>query len=29
LGAVTPVQGLNYFNNPQSRSWSFSLTLNR
>jgi TonB-linked SusC/RagA family outer membrane protein len=29
LGAVTPVRGLNYFNNPQARSWSFSLTLNR
>jgi TonB-linked SusC/RagA family outer membrane protein len=29
LGAVTPVRGLNYFNNPQSRSWVFSLTLNR
>jgi TonB-linked SusC/RagA family outer membrane protein len=29
LGAVSPVRGLNYFNNPQSRSWSFSLTLNR
>jgi TonB-linked SusC/RagA family outer membrane protein len=29
LGAVSPVRGLNYFNNPQSRSWTFSLTLNR
>jgi TonB-linked SusC/RagA family outer membrane protein len=29
LGAVTPVRGLNYFNNPQTRSWVFSLTLNR
>jgi len=29
LGAASPVRGLNYFNNPQSRSWSFSLTLNR
>jgi hypothetical protein len=29
LGAVTPVRGLNYFNNPQTRSFLFSLTLNR
>jgi TonB-linked SusC/RagA family outer membrane protein len=29
LGAASPVRGLNYFNNPQSRSWVFSLTLNR
>jgi TonB-linked SusC/RagA family outer membrane protein len=29
LGAVSPVRGLNYFNNPQARSWAFSLTLNR
>jgi len=29
LGSVSPVRGLNYFNNPQTRSWSFSLTLNR
>jgi TonB-linked SusC/RagA family outer membrane protein len=29
LGAISPVRGLNYFNNPQSRSWTFSLTLNR
>ena len=29
LGAISPVRGLNYFNNPQTRSWSFSLTLNR
>jgi len=29
LGAVSPVRGLNYFNNPQSRSWTFTLTMNR
>jgi len=29
LGAVSPVRGLNYFNNPQTRSWVFSITLNR
>jgi TonB-linked SusC/RagA family outer membrane protein len=29
LGAVSPVRGINYFNNPQARSWVFSLTLNR
>jgi len=29
LGAASPVRGLNYFNNPQSRSWVFSLTLTR
>ena len=29
LGAASPVQGINYFNNAQARSWSFSLTLNR
>jgi TonB-dependent SusC/RagA subfamily outer membrane receptor len=29
LGAASPVRGLNYFNNPQTRSWVFSLTLNR
>ncbi|MGH7627998.1 MAG: SusC/RagA family TonB-linked outer membrane protein [Gemmatimonadales bacterium] len=29
IGAVSPVRGLNYFNNPQARSWLFSLTLNR
>jgi TonB-linked SusC/RagA family outer membrane protein len=29
LGAATPVRGIDYFNNPQSRSYVFSLTLNR
>lgn len=29
LGAASPVQGINYFNNPQSRSFVFSVTLNR
>src|SRR4029077_6648489 len=29
LGAASPVRGLNYFNNPQTRSWVFTLTLNR
>ena len=29
LGAVSPVRGLNYFNNPQARSFVFTLTLNR
>jgi hypothetical protein len=29
LGAISPVKGINYFNNPGTRSWSFSLTLNR
>jgi hypothetical protein len=29
LGAASPVRGINYFNNPQSRSWVFALTLNR
>ena len=29
LGAASPVRGMNYFNNPQTRSWTFSLTLNR
>lgn len=29
LGASNPAQGYDYFNNPQSRSWAFSLTFNR
>jgi hypothetical protein len=29
LGAASVVQGVNYFNNPQSRSFIFSVTLNR
>jgi TonB-linked SusC/RagA family outer membrane protein len=29
LGASSPVRGIDYFNNPQSRSYVFSLTLNR
>ncbi len=29
IGAASPVRGINYFNNPQARSWVFSLTLNR
>jgi len=29
LGAASPVRGIDYFNNPQSRSYTFSLTLNR
>jgi TonB-linked SusC/RagA family outer membrane protein len=29
LGAASPVRGLNYFNNPQTRSWVFTMTLNR
>jgi TonB-linked SusC/RagA family outer membrane protein len=29
VGAVTPVRGLNYYNNPQTRSWVVTLTLNR
>ena len=29
LGAASPVRGLNYFNNPQARSWVFTMTLNR
>ena len=29
LGAATPVRGIDYFNNPQSRSFVFSFTLNR
>jgi TonB-linked SusC/RagA family outer membrane protein len=29
LGAASPIRGINYFNNPQSRSWVFTLTLNR
>jgi TonB-linked SusC/RagA family outer membrane protein len=29
LGAVSPIRGINYFNNPQTRSWVFTLTLNR
>jgi TonB-linked SusC/RagA family outer membrane protein len=29
LGAVTPVPGINYFNNPQTRSWVFTIALKR
>jgi TonB-linked SusC/RagA family outer membrane protein len=29
LGAASPVRGLNYFNNPQTRAWVFSVTLTR
>ena len=29
LGASSPVRGVDYFNNPQSRSYVFSITLNR
>jgi hypothetical protein len=29
LGAASPVRGINYFNNPQTRSWVFTLVLNR
>jgi len=29
LGGASPVQGVNYFNDPQSRSFVFSVTLNR
>ncbi|MEO8635937.1 MAG: SusC/RagA family TonB-linked outer membrane protein [Gemmatimonadales bacterium] len=29
LGSATPVQGVEYFNNPQTRSFIFSVTLNR
>jgi hypothetical protein len=29
LGAATPIRGINYFNNPQTRSWVFSVTLKR
>ncbi|MGH7516392.1 MAG: SusC/RagA family TonB-linked outer membrane protein [Gemmatimonadales bacterium] len=29
LGAATAVKGVDYFNNPQTRSFVFSLTLNR
>jgi TonB-linked SusC/RagA family outer membrane protein len=29
LGAGSPIRGINYFNNPQSRSFVFTLTLNR
>jgi TonB-linked SusC/RagA family outer membrane protein len=29
LGAASSVKGINYFNNAQARSWSFTLTLNR
>jgi TonB-linked SusC/RagA family outer membrane protein len=29
LGSATPVQGIDYFNNPQTRSFVFSLTLNQ
>jgi hypothetical protein len=29
LGSATAVKGIDYFNNPQARSWVFTLTLNR
>jgi TonB-linked SusC/RagA family outer membrane protein len=29
LGAGSPIRGLNYFNQPQARSWLFTLTFNR
>jgi hypothetical protein len=29
LGSASPARGFDYFNNPQSRSYVFSLTLNR
>ncbi|MGZ8392257.1 MAG: hypothetical protein ACXWWK_05385, partial [Gemmatimonadales bacterium] len=29
LGSASPLRGIDYFNNPQSRSYVFSLTLNR
>jgi hypothetical protein len=29
LGSATPVQGVEYFSNPQTRSFIFSITLNR
>jgi len=29
LGSATPVQGVEYFSNPQTRSYIFSITLNR
>ena len=29
LGSASPLRGIDYFNNPQSRSFVFSLTLNR
>ncbi len=29
LGAASAARGINYFNNPQTRSWVFTLTLNR
>jgi hypothetical protein len=29
LGALSPSRGFDYFNNPQTRSWAISLTLNR
>ena len=29
LGAASSVRGINYFNDPQTRSFVFSLTLNR
>jgi hypothetical protein len=29
LGSATPVQGIEYFSNPQTRSYIFSITLNR
>jgi len=29
LGSASALRGVDYFNNPQTRSWVFSLTLNR
>lgn len=29
LGSASPIKGIDYFNNPQTRSFLFSLTLNR
>jgi hypothetical protein len=29
LGSASALRGVDYFNNPQTRSWIFSLTLNR
>ena len=29
LGSATPVQGIDYFNDPQTRSFVFSVTMNR
>jgi hypothetical protein len=29
LGSASPARGFDYFNSPQTRSYVFSLTLNR